>query len=89
MPKDRTIADIVAEMSAGTSARSDHDWKAAEKAARDGRVNEQVEVAKAVARATLDEQARRNAAWVNKNMGSLTPQEFRNLCREWGFDPGV
>jgi hypothetical protein len=84
---DRTIADIVNEMSTSANARTDH--KAAEKAARDGRVSEQVEVAKAVARATLDEQARRNSAWVHKNMGSLTPQEFRNLCPEYGFDPGV
>lgn len=87
---DKTLADIVAEMQASTTARSDRDWQKAQKAAQQSRIDEDVEAARRVAIATLDERDRRDREWYARNLGSLTPQQYRNFCRqEYGFDPQV
>jgi hypothetical protein len=87
---EKAIADIVKEMSASTTARSDRDWKAAEKAARNERIDEQAAVAKRVATETLNENDRRNEAWLQTHLGNLTASEFRAYCQQrYGYDPGV
>ena len=87
---DDNVARVVAEMSASTRSRTEHDWKAAEKAARDGRIDEQAAVAKRVATETLNENDRRNEAWLQTHLGNLTASEFRAYCQQrYGYDPGV
>ena len=44
--ESNNIADIVAEMSAASNSRSDRDWKKAQKAAQQERIDEQVEAAR-------------------------------------------
>ena len=57
--ESNNIARVVAEMSAATTSRSDRDWKKAQKAAQQERIDEQVEAARLVAKETLDERDRR------------------------------
>jgi hypothetical protein len=90
MAKDEidNIARVVAEMSASTKARTDHDWKKAQKAAQQSRINEEAEVARRAAVATLNEKDRRERDWCFSNLGSLSDHELRKLIRqEHGFEP--
>jgi hypothetical protein len=92
MAKDETgnIARLVAEMSASTHPQPQADWKKQEKAARDGRVTEQVEVAQRVAEATLNLKDKRDREWYAEHLGRLSAREYRLYCQqEYGFDPGV
>jgi hypothetical protein len=87
---DKTIADIVKDMSASTNARTDHDWKKQQKAARDQRIDDDAEIAKRSAIAVLDERDRRDNAWLDTHLGSLSPAQYRQYCRDrFNFDPGV
>jgi hypothetical protein len=87
---DNNIARVVAEMSATATARTDRDWKAAEKAAQRERIDEEAEVAKRSAIEVLNERDRRDEAWLRTHLGSLTPHQYRTYIRErYGYDPGV
>jgi hypothetical protein len=92
MAKDETdnIARVVAEMSASTKARTDHDWKKAQKAARDQRIDDDAEIAKRSAIAVLDEKDARDRRWYATHLGRLSASQYRDYCqKEYGFDPGV
>jgi hypothetical protein len=87
---DRTIADIVNEMSTSANARTDHDWKKQQKAAQQSRIDEEAEVAKRAAVEVLNERDRRDRAWVVSHLGRLSASAYRDWCQqEYGFDPGV
>lgn len=82
------LSDIIREMSGQTSERFDRERQQAQKAAREERVDEQAEVAKRVAVATLNEKDNRERHWCYSNLGSLSDQELRKLIRqEHGFEP--
>jgi hypothetical protein len=87
---DDNIADIVKQMSDSTRSQPQHDWKAQQKAARDERIDEQAAVARRVAAETINENDRRNEAWLQTHLGNLTASEFRAYCQQrYGYDPGV
>ena len=50
---DKTLADIVAEMQASTTARHDHDWKKTQAAAQRAREDEEAAAARRNANAML------------------------------------
>jgi hypothetical protein len=85
-----TLADVVAEMSGKQTERMIREQKKAQRDAQQERVDAEAEVAKRGAVAILDERDRRDAAWFDTHLGSLTPAQFRQYCRErYGYDPGV
>jgi hypothetical protein len=87
---DRNVADVVREMSADYAGITERDRRKAQKSAQQSRIDEEAEVAKRGAVAILDERDRRDAAWFDTHLGSLTPAQYRQYCRErFGFDPGV
>jgi hypothetical protein len=86
---DESMANIIAEMSGKQTERQLREQKKAQRDARQEQIDADAEIAKKSAIAVLDERDRRDREWINSHMGRLTAQEFRNLCREWGFDPGV
>jgi hypothetical protein len=84
------MADIIAEMSGKTSARFERERQQAQKTAREERIDDDAEIAKRSAIAVLDERDRRDLKWFDTHLGSLTPAQYRQYCRErFGFDPGV
>ena len=90
MAKDESMDRIIAEISGKSSERFERDRQQAQKAARNERVSEQVEAARRVAVATLEERDRLDQKWLDGHLGSLSPAQYRQYCRErYGFDPGV
>jgi hypothetical protein len=87
---DKTIADIVKEMSASTIAQNGRDWQKAQKAAQQERIDEEAEIAKRAAVEVLNERDRRDENWLKTHLGSLTPHQYRTYIRErYGYDRGV
>jgi hypothetical protein len=89
MAKDEaTIADIVKQMSDSTRSQPQADWKKQQATAQQERINEEAEVARRAAVATLNEKDRRERDWCFSNLGSLSDHELRKLIRqEHGFEP--
>jgi hypothetical protein len=82
------VARVVAEMSASTTARTDRDWKAAEKVARQEQIAAEAEADKRSANAMLDVQEERNRKFRYSNLGTLSDGELRRLIRnDHGFEP--
>jgi hypothetical protein len=88
--ESNNIARVVAEMSAATTSRSDRDWKKAQKAAQQERIDEQVEAARLVAKETLDERDQRWREYNDSNLGKMNSSQYREFVMvAYGFDPGV
>jgi hypothetical protein len=85
---ERTIADVVGEMSTDYAGITERDRRKAQRAAQQSRVDEEAEVARRAAVATLNEKDRRERDWCFSNLGSLSDHELRKLIRqEHGFEP--
>jgi hypothetical protein len=85
---EASIAEVVREMSTGTSERYERERQQAQKAEQKARDAEEVEVAKRIAVAQLDERDRRDRDWCYSNLGDLTDHELRRLIRrQHGFEP--
>jgi isoleucyl-tRNA synthetase len=85
---ETTIADIVKQMSDSTRSQPQADWKKQQATARQERIDEEAEVARRAAVATLNEKDRRERDWCFSNLGSLSDHELRKLIRqEHGFEP--
>jgi hypothetical protein len=87
---DESMADIIAEMSGKQTERMLREQKKAQRDAREEQIAADAEIAKRSAIAVLDERDRRDNAWLDSHLGSLTPAQYRTYCRErFGFDPLV
>ena len=87
---DSTLADVIQEMSGKTSERYERERQRAQKAAEKERVNDEVEAAKRVAVATLDERDKRWREYNDTNLGKMNSQQYRDfILVTYGFDPGV
>jgi hypothetical protein len=87
---DESMADIIAEMSGKQTERMIREQKKAQRDAQQEKIDAEAEVAKRGAVAILDERDRRDQQWFDTHLGSLTPAQYRQYCRErFGFDPGV
>jgi hypothetical protein len=85
---ETTIADIVKQMSDSTRSQPQADWKKQQATARQERIDEEAEVARRAAVATLNEKDRLERDWCFSNLGSLSDHELRKLIRqEHGFEP--
>ena len=84
------LSDIIAEMSGKQTERQLREARKARRDAQEERIADDAEIAKRSAIAVLDERDARDRRWCASHLGSLTPQQYRDYCRqEYGFDPGV
>jgi hypothetical protein len=87
---DDNIAEIIQEMSGKTSEKYERERQKAHKAAEKERVDEEVEAARRVAVATLDERDKRWREYNDANLGKMNSHQYREfVIVTYGFDPGV
>jgi hypothetical protein len=84
------LSTIIAEMGGKQTERQLREAKKAKRDARQEQIDADAEIAKRSAIEVLNERDRRDEAWLQTHLGSLTPHQYRTYIRErYGYDPGV